>query len=313
MRALVGSASTLVQAGQSMRAMEQLQRARQQFPSTREAAIALDWNTILYRLYIRAPSQPAYVYGTAIGGQNTKIRDIADIGIDRENNLLVAAKTAVTVFNGKGGVARTITVQEPRSLFLSAPGKVLTIHDEGSLFEEGKPSVVLSTTTSDGKLKPLKLDAGVAASNGDLLVADHDLKQVLRFSPDGKPKGEFARVVAHRLAVSELDDVAALDTDAKAVTLFGRDAKMLTRIPERGTGYQLRRPTDVAFDRLGHLYILDRSGVLVFAMQGPKLITTFPLPEKGTGAVGSPEALALDSAARLYIFDDRTSTVQVFR
>jgi hypothetical protein len=97
------------------------------------------------------------------------------------------------------------------------------------------------------------------------------------------------------------------------VTLFGRDAKILARIPERGTGYQLRRPADVAFDRLGHVYILDRGSVFVFAIQGPRLITTFTIPEKGTGAVGTPQALAVDSAARLYIFDEKSNMVQVFR
>jgi outer membrane protein assembly factor BamD (BamD/ComL family) len=313
-KALLGSASALVAAAQPLRALEQLERARLQFPSSREAATALEWNTILYRLYVRAPAQPAYGFSTGIGGPAGRFRDVGDIAVDRQNNLLVAAKTGVTVLDAKGGVVRSIAAPEPRAVFFDLAGHALTIHDEGGLREEGKPGVVLATTTSDGKLKPLKLAAGVTTSQGDVLVADRDLKVVLRFSSDGKPKGEFVRqVIARRLAIGDLDDVAALDTDAKTITLLNRDGKIVTRIPERGAGYQFRQPVDVKFDRLGHLYVLDRSAVYVFGLQGSRLITTFSVPERAPGAFGTPESLALDSAARMYVFDARTATVQVYQ
>jgi hypothetical protein len=69
---------------------------------------------------------------------------------------------------------------------------------------------------------------------------------------------------------------------------------------------------DVAFDRLGHLYVLDRTAVFVFSPQR-KLLTTFSIPEKSPGAFTNGEALALDSAARLFVFDGRTNAVQVYR
>jgi hypothetical protein len=70
---------------------------------------------------------------------------------------------------------------------------------------------------------------------------------------------------------------------------------------------------DVAFDRLGHIYVLDRAAVLVFALPGPKLLSTFSVPERTPGAFTNAEALALDSAARLYVFDGRSDSVQVYR
>ncbi|HEX5110270.1 MAG TPA: outer membrane protein assembly factor BamD [Vicinamibacterales bacterium] len=313
-RALLGSASALVAAAQPLRALDQLQRVRLQFPSSREAATALEWNTILYRLYVRTPAQPAYGFSAGIGGPAGRFRDVGDIAVDRQNHLLVAAKTGVTVLDAKGAVVRSIAVQEPRAVLFDVAGRTLTIHDEGGLQEEGKPGVVLGTTTSDGKLKPLKLAAGVTTSQGDVLVADRDLKVVLRFTADGKPKGEFARqVAARRLAIGELDEVAALDTDSRTITLLSRDGKIVTKIPDRGTGYQFRQPVDVKFDRLGHLYVLDRSAVFVFGQQGSRLLTTFSVPERTPGAFGTPEMLALDSAARMYVFDARTDTVQVYQ
>ena len=156
-------------------------------------------------------------------------------------------------------------------------------------------------------MRPLKLDAGVTTSAGDLLVADRELKAVVRFSADGRPKGEFVRqVAARRLAITELDDVAALDRDAKTVTLINRDGKIVTRIPDRGTGYQFRQPVDIAFDRLGHIYVARSHRSVRFLSLGPRLVATFTVPEKNPGAFGSPESLALDSAGRLFVFDSRT-------
>ena len=51
----------------------------------------------------------------------------------------------------------------------------------------------------------------------------------------------------------------------------------------------------------------------VFTHQGSKLLTTFTIAEKSPGAFGNGEAMALDAAARLYVFDARTDAVQVYR
>jgi hypothetical protein len=199
-------------------------------------------------------------------------------------------------------------------MFFDGQGRALTIHDQGALREQGRPGIVLATAGDDGRMKPLRLEAGVATSSGDLLVADREMKALLRFSPEGKLLGEFARQIeARRLAISEMDEVAALETNTRAVALFDRDGQVLARIPDRGTGYQFRQPVDVAFDRLGHVYVLDRAAVFVFAQQGSKLLTTFSVPERTPGAFSSAEALALDSAARLYILDGRSDQVQVYR
>jgi outer membrane protein assembly factor BamD (BamD/ComL family) len=313
-RSLLGSATALAAAGQPIRAMDQLQRLRQQFPASPEAAEAIELNTILYRLFVRAPAQPAFVFSNGLGGPAGKFREAGDIAIDRDNNLFVASRAGVMVLNPKGGVVRNIAVPEPQGLFFDIDGRTMTLHEGGGLREDGKPGIVLSTATSDGRFRPLRLDAGVSTSSGDLLVSDRTLKTIVRFSADGRPKGEFARqVVARRLAITDLDDVAALDTDARSVTLLDRGGRVTGRIPDRGTGYQLRDPIDVAFDRLGHVYVLDRAAVYVFSPQGPKLLTTFTVQERAPGSFVEPQAMALDTAGRLFVFDRRTDMVQVFR
>jgi sugar lactone lactonase YvrE len=114
------------------------------------------------------------------------------------------------------------------------------------------------------------------------------------------------------MAINELDEVAVL-TDSKTVVLFARDGKILKQLAERGTNYQLRNPAAVAFDAFGHIYVQDRAALLVFSPEGGRLLTTFTVPEKAPGSMTNAEALALDKAGRLYVFDSRTDAVQVYR
>jgi hypothetical protein len=115
------------------------------------------------------------------------------------------------------------------------------------------------------------------------------------------------------LAINDLDEVVALDRDRKAVSLFNRDGRLVKQILEKGTGYQFREPSDIAFDRLGHIYVLDRTDVFVFSPDAGKLLTTFTTKEKAPGALGNGERFALDTAGRLYVFDAKSDSVKVYR
>ena len=313
-RGLLSSGWSLVQIGQTGRALELLQRIRNQFPSSVEAPVAHAWITILYRLYIRVPAtQPAYAFSSSIGTAGGKIRDFRDFGIGSNDHLFVATKASLIELGGTGEVIKSTDAPDPRGVFIDREGRPVTIHEDGALRVAGQPPISLATAKPDGKLEPVHMDGGVVTSTGTVIVTNHDQKTLVRFSPEGKPEGDFARdVVARRLAIADLDEVAALDGDSKSVVVLSRDGKVVTRITERGTGYQFRQPTDVAFDRLGHLYVLDRAAVFVFSPQR-KLLTTFSIPEKSPGAFTNGEALALDSAARLFVFDGRTDSVQVYR
>lgn len=312
--ALVGSASALVRASQPGRAMEHLDRVRGQFPRTAEAATALDWNSVLYRLYLRAPHQPAFVFSDrTIGSPTGRLRNVVDIAMDGRDNLFVASSTGVTAYGTKGNQTFSVAAPEPRSVAFDRLGNVLTVHEPG-LRAEGRTPVTLALPLVDGRARELKLEDAVVTALGDYLVADRAQKVILRFRPGGQYVGDYARQInARRLAINELDEVAALDRDAKGVTIFDRDGAVLKRIPERGTGYQFRDPSDVQFDRLGHVYVLDRAAVYVFAPDGGRLLTTFTPAQRTPAAIGDGKALALDTAGRLHVFDGRTDSVKVYR
>ena len=312
--ALVGSATSLARSGQALRAMEQLQRVRSQFPRSPEAAVALDWNTVLYRLYVRAPSQPAFLFsGRTIAGQGGKLRDAIDVAILPDSNVAVASKTGIAAYGAKDTVVSNIGATEPLTLQLNSRGGMITVHETGIRLDAKTPLTLLPPSV-EGRPRELRISDGLELSSGGYLIADREQKSILRFSDDGKYLGEFAKQQdVRRMAVSDLDDVVVLDRSTKAVSLFNRDGKVLKQIPERGTGYQFRDPKDVAFDALGHVYVLDKTSVLVFAPDGARLLTTFTVPEKAVGAIGDGSALALDSAGRLYVLDGKSDTVKVYR
>lgn len=301
-------------AGEPLKAMEALQRVRTRFPKAPAAARALNQLTILHRLYLRPPPTALFGYARSVSGSAGKFRDFRDLLVDHDNHLLVATRSAVTEFGTAGEVVGTREAPDAEAAFLDAQDRLFTIHDQGVIRGEGRSPLALATARSNGRVEPIDIDAAVAISTGDLIVANRSQKTLVRFSADGRPKGEIAKAIgARRLAVSPQDNLAALDADQKTVTLLARDGRVIGRVAERGAAYQLRQPGDVAFDALGHLYVLDRAAVYVFTARGDRLLATFASPDKSAGAFSNAQSIALDAAGRLYIYEGRTDVVQVYQ
>ena len=120
------------------------------------------------------------------------------------------------------------------------------------------------------------ISAGTRLSTGDLLVADREARVVSRFDITGKWLGGFAAGRITRMAVGNSDEVALLDSESKSITWTDRNGKPLVRIPARGAGYLLEAPADLAFDMFQHLYVLDKTQVVVFAPSGKLVADLHP-------------------------------------
>ncbi len=314
-RAALGGAAALAQSDRAARAMTDLQRIRQQFEGTPEAATALDLNTIVYRLYVRSPARPAYAFSGRVIGEAAKLKDVFGVVADPTGRVLVGHNKGVAVFDPKGAVVRSIPADSPSALFVDERGRIVIARREALIAEGAETTTLLPPPGSNGKPRQIEeVPSAAMMSNGDRLVADRKNKTVFRFSAAGKFVGTFGTVNPERIAVNRLDDVAMIDRDMKGVVILDRDGKPLSRIPAKGTGYELDNPVDLAFDPLGHLYVLDRGkpSVLVFGAKN-RLLATVAVPDKDAGAFGKPQALAVDAAGRLFIFDDRTQRVQVYQ
>ncbi len=312
-RSDLASAATLVASDRAQQAFGKLQSIRRQFPDTPEAATALNYNTILYRFYLRKPA-PYRFSGRFLGTAADRFRDVTGVAIDETGRVLLGHKQGVSIFDAKGTLVRSLPALDPSAFFVDGRDKVVLVRRDTLHPDGGTPLVV--NVPAPGRLarQPEEIPAVITLSGGDRLIVDRKAKTVVRLTPAGKYVSTFATMDVERLARNDVDDVAMIDRSGKSVAIADRDGKVLGRIPAKGPNYQLADPSDVAFDPLGHLYVLD-SGRAAIHVFGPKyrLISTITVPGREPGALQRPKAFAVDPAGRLFVFDESTQRIQVYQ
>src|SRR5690606_3976495 len=110
-RADRAAAANRVASGRASDAFGRLQRIRQRFPASSEAAAALNLNTILYRLYLRKPAAYAFS-GRYIGDEKARFRDVTGVTIDGAGRVLLGHRQGVTIFDQRGALVRSVTSVE---------------------------------------------------------------------------------------------------------------------------------------------------------------------------------------------------------
>ena len=302
-RARLGAGTMRAFQGDPVGAMEEFQRIREEFPERPEAVEALARTTILFRLHIRtagatysvSPAQPA----------SRLDRRVIALATDTAGNVVYATDRGVSSL-ARG--LRLPRVDRPRGLAVDGGGNVAVI-SRGRLERDTGPALV-AAVPDDGELQPLtEIDAAVELSSGEWLVADRDQNAVLRFR-DGAYVNRYAAVRARRLAVDSEDRIAMLDDDER-LSVYA-DGREIAQIPMRNAAYRIDNPVDVAFDALGHLYLLDREGIYVFG-RNLRLLRTFTRDTFATLPFDRATALAVDAYGRLFVADDRDDRIYVMQ
>jgi TolA-binding protein len=318
-RARVSGAACLIGDARPYDAMEMLQQVVTALPGSPEAAEARAWNTILQRLYVRALSRPAYsLAARTVAGAGGKLRDVTALRI-ADRSLVVASRNGVLVFDEKDNPVRSAAAGDTRAVAVDDQGRLVIVQKALVQQQEpGSPAPKLLTLTGPrpeaGQARVLDdLSAVAILSTGERLIADRGLRTVGRFDAAGKYLGAFATARAARLAVGPADMVALLDRDTKTISVLDRTGKPLWKVAGKTGEYDLQSPQDIAFDPLGHLYVLDAASILVFAPAG-QLVTVSPLGDRGApAAIRNASAFAIDPYARLFVYDDRAERIQVLQ
>jgi hypothetical protein len=312
-RADLAMAASLVAADRAPQAFGRLQRIRQQFPGTPEALTALHYNTIIYRLYLRKPS-PYDFSNRYIGGEKDRFKDVVGVEVDEAGHILLGHKQGISIFDPNGLLVRHVAAAEPSAFFSEGKDRVVVVRREALIPEGGAPIRIMVPAVGKAPRQVEEIPSVTIVPGGDRLVADRKGKAVIRISPSGTFIANFASVNAERLATNALGDVAIIDRDTKGIVIVDRSGQTLSRIPPKGPDYQWDQASDLSFDALGHLYVLDskKAAIHVFSPKG-RLIATVASPTRQPGSLQKPQAMALDAAGRLYVFDESSQRIQVYQ
>lgn len=340
-RAGIRLAECLVARGRWQEALGALQRLRVEFANVAGAAPelqdAITLNTILFRLYVRRSGErPAFTYAGQPLGEGARLEDVAAMTFMPSDQLVVAAKAGLVLFETNGTQLPRVAADEPMALALRrrsdsveipAARESLPVYAtrRGVVFGTGPGGQVgLRVRESSEKLRTVERVAAMFQRwNRDWIVADPDAKSIFTFSEKGEYRGPFLTdgrpLQTERMVATAYDDVAVLDSDRKRVTILDRDSRVLAHIETTGPGYRFERPIDLTMDAFGHVYVLDRGKGQVFVFApvvgpGTKLLTVFSSPEdRQPSAFRRPTAFSLDSRGRLFVFDEDSRRIQVFQ
>lgn len=319
-QAHVNAARVLVTRGDPIGAMEELQQVRNRWPGSPDAEDALGRLTMLNRLHVRSRSGPAYVLTNETPGPQ-RLQNVAALAATSRGAIYWAADAGYGLLSPQKAPAAP-TGTKPRGLTIDNAGNLVAI-EIGGLHPAGAPLVPLPFPKPNQPAAPLaKIDAAAQLFNGEWLVADDDAKGIQRFSKSGEYAAQFSATRVSRLAINTVDEIAGLDRDQKGVVFFDSSGKVTGRIPVKGAGYDFPNLEDLAFDRFGYLYVLDRGAIGVFSpVAGSpvghngtyKLVTVFSEPSTNPNAFRRASSFALDLSGGLYLYDDKVERVRVYR
>jgi len=162
-----------------------------------------------------------------------------------------------------------------------------------------------------GELKELeRILAAVRTPSGSLLVSDGKTKRIHRYDAGFAYQGTFPdgrEREATRLQLDGEGGIVVLDERGSSVEVYDEAGKRLRALPLRGSGYEVKKPVDVAVDPFLNLYVADeQQGVFVFS-PGGQLVARV-----GGDVVSRARALALDRSGAILIYDDRQERILRF-
>lgn len=165
---------------------------------------------------------------------------------------------------------------------------------------------------------------GLAMDDNDrLFVSDPGLRHVLVFNKEHKAEDVISdgMVSPGGLAIDTQNRLLYVtDTELDQVLVYDADSfKLLRKMGTAGHKHELTepgdfaKPTGVAVDREGNLYVADtwNNRIEIFDADG-KLISTFGKEGDGPGYFGRPKGVAVDSDGHIWVADGIQDRVQVF-
>ena len=299
--------------GEPRLAMEEFQQVRNRFARSEWAPRALDRITALYRLH--GQGKPAFAadasFSVAAGDVG---KDVRALLMTPQRTLWLAsekAKAAVP-FGPDGKMGPSVPAVDPRSLALSPSGELLVA---AKLAVRVGPKNIRSftlPTQKAGEQDPLdRIEAALVTPGGSMLVSDGKKKRVYRFDAADRFQGPFPDAREREVTRMVLDGEGAivlLDRQQRTVSVLDEGGRLLRSVLPRGTGWELKKPADVAVDPFRNVYVADEeAGIYIFSPAGQLLGSI------AGGELRKPVALTLEPAGAVLVYDERAQKVLRYR
>ena len=137
-------------------------------------------------------------------------------------------------------------------------------------------------------------------------------------------EGLYGFAFAHAVRIDPQDNIWAVDEGTNMVIKFNAEGRVLMvigRRPEPGEAaptapepYVLNRPTDVAWDDAGNIFVSDGYGnsrVVKYDKNG-RFVATVGSKGSGQGQLNLPHTIATDAKGNVYVGDRSNARIQVF-
>lgn len=310
-RAQFEAGHALALLGQPRLAMEEFQGVRNRFPESPWAATALERTTALYRLY--GADKPALAMDSSfsLSGGNV-MKDVRALLMAPGNRLWVASqKTKGAVVFDSGTMGTSLSAQNPRTLSLTSRGEVVFAAKTAvRIGQRDVRTFRLPPEKAGAQPKTLdKIRAAAVTPGNSVVVSDEKDNQLYRFDAAGALKGSFiprdkAKREVTRIIIDGEGAILLLDSKQKMVLVCDEAGRTIRTVGPGG----LRKPSDIAIDTVGNIYVADEEeGVVVFNPQGELFF-------KLKGAeLKKATAIALEDSGAVLVYDDGSERILRYR
>ena len=308
--------------GDPLGAIQQLQRLREEFPSSPLAPLALERATLLHKVRVLARQRAGEAWrlddSFLAAARRAGLKGPRAVAAAEESGLWIADEKAgaVVVLGSAGEVVSRLPVEGPTAVAAS-PGSAVRIVGRLGVGPPRHPPAVPAAPDEREGAEPRgvrRVGAIAVASDGRVLLLDSGERKVLWFSPEMQFESELPMPPGSLLAALAADPDGGVWLGAAG----GREAVLLDR-----TGRELRRvslgaegPASIrglACDGAGDLYILDDKTLRVHVFdRAGRLVAAFDLMA-GASGLSNPDAIAVDRAGRVYVTSHRPAGIARFR